>query len=286
MAQEHQPAQSLFLDEYPVPENQLMSELELVETFSAAFPQSDGLIEEALTNLSKVTGNHTSVETMNEEAEALEEARLAITNPGARDDSGFRYPTLDELGDCHYDDGYYVSGKMPAHTIALLHGMYGLIGAETIRDDKSEGETDGLVVRRGIYHGETVYAVEQFDHSEQDTALECVRLCSEDGIDRYWNQLAASERQHFLEVSGITTLKYHDAIRTHGVTRDNYEQIAEDLGWFRSETKRLGRKMLADEVELALNVTKAAVGLPLEAGKLCVDRMLSPFKHYWEGKRA
>jgi hypothetical protein len=240
-----------FANSYPMPENQLEFEMTLLDDFANQFPDSKPVLGEALADVQRYSGikipKYKLVEPLSEGAEAdpglVDEmgfldanvgdsgySMLMLTMPVQHTEEQIKAMSVEERTEASAThNGFLVLGEVPPETTAMLNGVYGLIGAETIRDDRSAGENDGTVLRLGVYQGEPIYVAEDYSDSSpyyNGKPTMTVRIVGKNAGEKLAEELTQSQFREFSEIVG-NPASARELIFSNNVTRDNYRQIAE-----------------------------------------------------------
>ena len=127
------------------------------------------------------------------------------------------------------DDMNLIIGDIPPESRALIEGIYELVGARVMRDDHQDQESEGVVIRQGEYQGQPIYMEEIYataagSYDNQPTLR--VRLLNQETARQELDDLTYTQRAQFLVISGLQKGRYFDAVEAHGVTRENYLDVA------------------------------------------------------------
>lgn len=151
-------------------------------------------------------------------------ARLTLKMPVGKHKLKGAAPSLAE-------EGLEIVGEMPQESKALLDGIYGLIGAKTLRDDREAGEPSGKVIRQGTYNGKPIHIAEYYDHPQDGKPDKLhVFVMGEKQAKLSLEALTDRERDEFRRVSGITYGEFRHVHEGHGVTHTTYRDIANVMG--------------------------------------------------------
>lgn len=261
---------------YEAPADQLGFEFSLVDSYHAAFPEQGFLIDEALNDVKRYAG--------------FGIPKYKIVDPTPLGYEGDPYdapqPPVDELGFLasghhfftslmlqapnQYTDeelnamseyeqrkigatryGHDIIGELPPETIALLDGVYSLIGAHIVRDDRAAGLSHGRVVRQGEYQGKPIYIEEAFnDRSEywQGEKTFSATLLDENFGERAAEGMNELQTKEFIQQSGIDRFEAHHFIYHNSVNKHNYHDIAEVLRQGREIVDNAGESIVAESL--------------------------------------
>lgn len=227
-----------FLPSYPIPDDQLGFEYEQLARYDELFPESP-LLEYAFDALHRFysTGDF---EDITPEDRIVVDALL--TKLELRLPTLYAPQALSEMSDderngvMRLEECHIIIGDKLVETHEMLDSLYQLIGAEVIRDDRTaatDGEREGVILRKGWYLGADIYIEERFNelsrlYDGQDTLQ--VFLLDKTMAEEVYNELTRAERKDFVRRSGIGQLDYLHVAEAMGVTRENYLEIAEIVG--------------------------------------------------------
>lgn len=288
MSYESKPPTTPFASRYPFPEDQIGYELNLRDGFALEFPDSAPVLEEALADVQRHAGiaipkykirevlsaDSPGPGDLNDElgyftytAHSMGYTRLMLRMPVTH-----TREEIDQMDDAQRAEasktaeGFIVVGDIPPETSRMLNGIYSLIGAETLRDDRAAGQAVGTVVRRGHYQGTPVWIAEDYmNHSYYSgKPLFSVRLLGRETGEQAAVGLNEGQFQEFASSIGLDPVGARDTISANNVTVLNYQDVADVLRQSRkivdAAVLSTGRKALGDAVDqvfidLGLQVT-------------------------------
>lgn len=154
------PVIGVFDDTYPVPDDQLAFEFALRDDFALRFPESVGLLNDALAHVQRVSGITIPMRGISDPGGELRESGLI-------DEQGYFVGRPDwcriRLGLERSD--LEVGDELPEPTLEMLIGMYSLLGASVEADGFWEGERNLFrreATRKGFYHAVPIYTDERY----------------------------------------------------------------------------------------------------------------------------
>lgn len=169
---------------FPFPEDQLGFEAQFTGEYQARFPDAVPLLEGAMAALHRATGipdsplkklegsvsNDKEQPVTGEEREKVNELLNQPLSPTRMTTIELTMPTEpkqqaspQERYRSQLEQALFVlEADMPHESRALLDGLYGLIGAQVLRNDHDTGQQEGNVLVRGTYMGQVVYFSEEF----------------------------------------------------------------------------------------------------------------------------
>lgn len=240
---------------YALPDDQLRSELDILADYEARFPAAVPVLQRALRDLGCFAGDGSPVFRI--AAEQVTEARaigIVVEQNYLRQQdntaSGFAmvalqapvrrtresYDALSEAGKYAAqvgDSGLVVVGNLPPEARALVEGLYALTGASVVRDGRQEGDDPGSILRRGAYHGSTIYFSEEYDDAGSylpSLSTFKLLLLTEVSAASQLVALNAAEEAAFMAVSGVRRHELMDTLVAFGIDRRNYTRVARRIG--------------------------------------------------------
>jgi hypothetical protein len=250
-----------FANHYPRPQDQIAFEFQLRDEFAASFPESTPVMEEALADVQRFSGinipKYKLKEAISEDAPDTDNlvdemgyltigtsgySRLTLKMPVSHTDEQISQMTdLERAEASQTHEGMYIVGDIPPETSALLNGLYGLTGAEVVRDDRKAGETEGTVLRRGEYQGTPVYFSEDYMDPSYYSGkpMMSVRILNKDIGALIAEELNHSQFKEFADAIGQAPHIARKTIADNGVNVNNYRQVADVLRQTRDVVDRV-----------------------------------------------
>ncbi len=268
-----------FANKYPMPGDQLAFQFDLQDSFARDFPDSAPLIHQALADVQRFSGidipKYQFVETLSGDYPGPDDidelgflslgsggdngyTMLALTMPAHHSDEEIAQMTEEERTEASKThEGFLVVGDIPPETSAMLNGVYGLIGADTIRDDRTAGEDTGTVLRRGEYQGTVIYIAEDYmNHSYYSgKPMMSVSLVGRDMSESIATGLNNSQFKEFVDAVGQSPSEAQQIMLDNKVTSNNYEDVGDALRQAREIVDTagpdVGRQTLGDSIDEA-----------------------------------
>jgi hypothetical protein len=247
MTQETPNNPNIFANDYVAPENQASFEASLLNNFWLNHPNSMPVLEEALGDIHRYVGvgkpKYGFVEAISDNAQANPGnlgansysdhgfSRLMLTMPAHYSDEQIANMSEDErLETSKSGGGNFIMGDLPTETVDMLNGIYGLIGAQTIRNDRATGEPSGTVLRLGVYQGTPVYIAEEYMSRSYYSGkpLVTVRLVGKSIGEAMAKRLNSSQFRELAAAVG-GTIAAQRVVSTNDVTPENYRNVASVL---------------------------------------------------------
>jgi hypothetical protein len=260
MSHENEQSAQQFANSYPVPADQAAFESSLIDSYESQFPESAALMHDALDELKRFSGADIPKYRVAKKQEDLAKDQGDVDEQGQFGSPDTRY-ALSSLSLKMYKDpaeqdisnmseyekaeanrtsnGMSIIGELPPETTALLNGIYSLIGAETVRDDRAQGEEHGVVLRRGVYNGSPVYIKERYTDNSFWQGKSTLSVVIENEHRGKITETGLSETQlhDFMDMSGIGLGEVHTIISEDGITSANYKDYASAYGQTRAIIK-------------------------------------------------
>lgn len=126
-------------------------------------------------------------------------------------------------------DGTAIVGDLPERTKELIAEIYHLTGAQVVRDDRANGEKEGVVIRKGKYLGTDVFFEENYilDHESvggQDFFW--FKTLSKDSAELAIADLSESEYREFFDGTGFRDrTAVLEMIQSGELTRENHQAV-------------------------------------------------------------
>lgn len=225
-----------------MPNDQLGFELELRDEFARKYPASAYVLDWDLQLIQTQAGmNFVTFEdarsagepdatSMTFEAFTHGEKGLMLWKPTG---------TVHDRRDSEYD---VVGQPLPQETADLLNGLYGLIGAETVRDDRQAGEPNGFIIRRGEYQGTPIYLQEYFGNNGgpevNEPLMRAALLGSESGPERVNGLTGSQDRRLFAALGAANAHEYFKFIKDNNVDKYTFDSV---IGVLEATAEAVGR---------------------------------------------
>jgi hypothetical protein len=251
-------ADDWLLKDYPTPSDQFAIELELIDNFKQRFPEEVQLLIEVLNDVkryigigipkyglapealpdAKERGIIDELGLLKSQSQPIEFGISKLTLVLPKESNAEEIPKLSKLDKAKAyadEDGVTVVGPAPDYTQVLLAGVYKLCGAKTILEDTWQADTQGRskeVLRQGEYQGVPVYFLETHRQAAPyygDQTTLNVAVIGSLNVQYILRGPLPSQAQEFMKISGMHPSQYIGAVMTHGLTKDNYLEIARIL---------------------------------------------------------
>ena len=222
-----------FPDRYTVPEDQFAAEEAFASSHGDAHPSKytdvPSLVSRTLRQLHAAAGVNPVADAAGNMAR-----RVVRGQPGLA-------ATAAEPIMLTRDGSKQINDTVRSETVSLLDGLYSLVGAQVIRDDRQIGQSDGVVVRRGQYHGRWVHVVEHYRVGGMVSLR--VDFVGAEAADRIANQLSVNEVTDFATNMGWTVERARAYVVDNELDRKN---LLGELAKLRGAADSARRRSLGD----------------------------------------
>lgn len=228
---------------YEIPNDQFGVEMDLLDSFEAQYPDEAPLLHGFLTRVKKFSGMQIQDLRLDRPVDGLRLtpegyidgeqhmilSNIALKRASAEDE---RLETLD--GTTEELERYAASrdtlsvqeGDIPPYSRAMIDGVYALVGAQVVHTRKEDGA--GLVVRKGMYHGEPVYFEEMSRRSESNgvTSYTLAMLDEKHALFDINDELYGDDLQECMRLTGLSRYDVLAMNRSGEITRGDFREQA------------------------------------------------------------
>lgn len=234
--------------DYELPHDQLMFELDLIDTFTKRHPNDVNLLADALNVLKRFAGFNipkypVSIQDINPEDVAemvsggeVDENGYLIEGSGPVTSSSLYLSNEHQQHRLSFSlfehPGIYIVGELPEVSKDILFAVYALTGAQLTRDDRIKDIRRGVVLRAGIYMGSPIFFEETYYDSSgigDDIDVLRVSVVSRDFYLEELDSIDEVQFEDFVESTGLDVYTVRDMQAKRQINVHNYRSLAQVL---------------------------------------------------------